>query len=98
MLTGTMETVVLWRVHMAASCELQCSPGKYTDLSARPQVANGLRVYFDKALPQMLLYPQEQEQCKKVGASLLDSHARVSPHRQEATPACEAAEGVHALP
>ena len=34
--------------------------------SAWLQVANGLRIYFDKALPQMLLYPQEQEQCKKV--------------------------------
>ena len=30
------------------------------------QVANGLRIYFDKALPQLLLYPQEREQSAKV--------------------------------
>ncbi len=30
------------------------------------QIANGLRIYFDKALRHMLLYPQEMEQAVKV--------------------------------
>ncbi len=30
------------------------------------QVANGLRIYFDKALRHMLLYAEETEQANKV--------------------------------
>jgi hypothetical protein len=39
------------------------------------QVANGLRIYFDKALQHMLLYPQEQEQSVKVMLLLKDFFA-----------------------
>ncbi len=31
------------------------------------QVANGLRIYFDKALQQVLLYTKEQDMAAKVG-------------------------------
>lgn len=34
------------------------------------QAANGLRVYFDKALHQFLLYDHELEECEKVGSLL----------------------------
>ena len=34
-----------------------------------PQVANGLRIYFDKALQQLLLYTKEQDMAAKVGVN-----------------------------
>ena len=40
--------------------------GSHIKLRVSEQVANGLRIYFDKALRHMLLYAQEMEQADKV--------------------------------
>ena len=44
--------------------------GARDSVEAEEEVANGLRIYFDKALQQLLLYATEQDLAAKVGLAL----------------------------
>ena len=50
--------------------------GARDSVEAEEEIANGLRIYFDKALQQLLLYATEQDLAAKVNPALCTSASR----------------------